>query len=154
MDERTAPEPDARLRATRGPDQSVRLHTRSLTLTGLGRASWASTAEHPSALDYLLAALATDLISGMLEESRRASIVLDDVELRLEAMLEHPLVVAGVVGETGSPRVRAIRGSLYVAAVPDEAELRRLWERVCSRAPVLASLAPGVAIDITLNLVL
>jgi len=147
-------EPDARLRATRGPEQSVRLHARSLTLTGLGRASWASAAEHPSALDHLLAALATDLVSGLGEEARRLGVVLDDIELRLDAFLENPLVVAGVVGEEGSPRVRAIRGSLYVGAGCGEDELRELWQRTCARAPVLASLAPGVSVDITLIFVL
>ena len=148
-----APEPDARIRAHRGPQQGVRLHARNLTLEGLGRASWAPAAEHPSALDYLLAALATDLVSGLDEESRRVGVALEDVELRLEAFLEHPLVVAGVVGEAGSPRVGAIRGSVYVGAASGEAELRALWQRVRERAPVLASLAPGVSIDITLKLV-
>ena len=149
-----SPEPDARLRASRGPEQIVRLHARSLTLTGLGRASWAPAAEHPSALDHLLAALAIDLVSGLGEEAWRVGAVLDDIELRLEAFLENPLVVAGVVGEEGSPRLRAIRGSLYVGAGCGEAELRVLWQRSCARAPVLASLAPGVSVDIILIFVL
>jgi hypothetical protein len=153
MHDPAIPEPDARLRATFGPEQGVRLHARSLTLTGLGRASWAATAEHPSALDYLLAALATDLVSGLGEESRRAGLVLEDVELRLEAFLEHPLVIAGVVGEEGSPRLRKIRGSLYVGTQLGAAELEALWRRACARAPVLASLAPGVSFDLTLKLV-
>jgi len=150
----TSPEPDARLRARNGPERSVRLHARNLTLAGLGRASWDSAASHPSALDYLLAALATDLVSGLGEESRRASLALDDVELRLEAFLEHPLVIAGVMGEEGSARLRSIRGSLYVVSSIGEAELQSLWQRVRERAPVLASLMPGVSIDITLKLVL
>jgi hypothetical protein len=132
----------------------VTLHVRSLTLTGLGRASWATAAEAPSALDYLLAALATDLVTGLAEESRRAGHVLSDVELRLEAFLENPLVVAGVVGERGSPRVSSIRGSLYVGSVLVEAEARALWQQTCERAPVLASLAPGVPIEIELKWVL
>jgi hypothetical protein len=147
-------EPDARLRAHRDPQTSVKLHVRSLTLTGLGRASWAATAEHPSALDYLLAALATDLVSGLTEESRRAGLVLDDLELRLEAFLENPLVVAGVIGEPGSARVRSIRGSLYVRSAAGEAHVRDIWRRASERAPVLASLAPGVPIDIELKFVI
>ena len=153
MHDPASSEPDARLRVTGGPEQSVRLHARSLTLTGLGRASWAAAAEHPSALDYLLAALATDLVTGLGEESRRAGIVLDDVELRLEAFLEHPLVIAGVVGEAGSPRLGKIRGSLYVGVQVGEAALHALWQRACARAPVLASLAPGVAFELVLKLV-
>ena len=137
-------EPDARLRAHRGQEPAVKLHVRSATLRGLGRASWDAAAEHPSALDYLLAAVATDLVSGLFQEARD----LDDVELRLEAVLENPLVVARVVGEEGSPRVALLRGSLYVAGGDD---LRDAWQRALERSPVLASLAPQTKIDIELK---
>ena len=139
-------EPDARLRAHRGREPAVKLHVRSTTLKGLGRASWDAAAEHPSALDYLLAAVATDLVSGLFEEAKALS--LEDVELRLEAFLENPLVVARVVGEEGSPRVAWIRGSLYVTG---EDGVREAWQRVLERSPVLASLAPGTKIDIELK---
>ncbi len=153
MPTRVSSEPDARLRAHRGPQPPVKVHIRSLTLTGNGRASWDVAAEHPSATDYLLAALATDLLSGLADESRRASQALDDLELRLEAFLENPLVVAGVIGEEGSPRVAAIRGSLYVGSGASEAEVRALWQQTRTRSPVLASLAPDVSVDIELKLV-
>jgi len=139
-------EADARLRAHRGHEPAVKLHVRSATLKGLGRASWDAAAEHPSALDYLLAAVATDLVSGLCEESK--SLSLEDVELRLEAFLENPLVVARVVGEEGSPRVALIRGSLYVAG---EGEIKEAWQRALERSPVLASLAPETKIDIELK---
>ena len=149
-----AREPDARLRAHRGTQPGVKLHVRNVTLTGLGRASWDASAEHPSALDYLLAALATDLISGLAQECRHAGLTLDEVELRLEALLENPLVVAAVVGEKGSPRVASIRGSLYVRSGSAEDDIRAAWQRACERAPVLATLAPGAAIDIVLTIVI
>jgi hypothetical protein len=138
-------EPDARLRAHRGGEPAVRLYVTSATLKGLGRASWNAAAEHPSALDYLLAAVATDLVSGLFEEAGRE---LQDVELRLEAFLENPLVVARVVGEEGSPRVARIRGSLYVHASEG---IRDAWQRARQRSPVLASLAPETRIDIELK---
>jgi OsmC-like protein len=145
------PEPDARLRAHCGPHPDVKLHVRSATLRGLGRASWNAAATHPSALDYLLAALATDLVSGIGEEARRAGQVLEDVELRLEAFLESPLVVAGVIGEEGSPRVASIRGALYVRSACSEDDVRSTWERARASSPVLASLAPTLTIDIELK---
>src|SRR5215467_10397106 len=146
-----SPEPDARLRAHRGKEPGVRLHARSVTLTGLGRASWDPAAEHPSALDLLLAALATDLVSGLEEESRRAGQRLDDVELRLEAWLESPLVVAGVIGEQGSPRVAAIRGSLFVSGVRGDTAIHAAWQRARDKSVVLASLAANVSVDIELK---
>jgi len=147
------PEPDARVRAHRGATPALKLHIRNVTLTGLGRASWDAAAEHPSALDFLLAALATDLLSGLDQESRRAGLALDEVELRAEAFLENPLVVAAVIGEEGSPRVASIRGSLYVRSLSAEDEIRAAWQRACQRAPVLTTLAPTLAIDIVLTLV-
>jgi len=144
-------EPDARLRAHRGAQLPVKLHARSVTLNGVGRASWDAAAEHPSALDYLLGALATDLLSGLGEESRRAGYVLDEAELRLEVFLENPLVVAGVIGEEGSPRIDSIRGSLYLSSSAGESELRAVWQRTRDKSPVLASLAPGITIDIELK---
>ena len=153
MATRVPSEPDARLRAHRGPQPPVKVHVRSLTLSGNSRASWDVAAEHPSALDYLLASLATDLLSGLAEESRRAGKTLDDAELRLEVFLENPLVVAGVIGEEGSPRVAAIRGSLYVSSEAPETEIHTLWQQARIRSPVLASLAPGVSIDIQFKLV-
>ena len=134
-------EPDAKLRA-HAAKEGVKLLVRSFTLTGLGRASWDAQSPHASALDFLLAAVATDLVSGMAKAA-------EDLELRLEAFLENPLVVAGVVGEDGSPRVARIRGSLYVRS--DSPDLHEAWRRVRAGSPVLASLAPEVAIDIQLK---
>jgi hypothetical protein len=149
-----SPEPDARLRAHCGRQPGVKLHVRNVTLTGLGRAGWDPAAEHPAALDYLLVALATDLLTGLDQEARRAGETLHEVELRLEAFLENPLVVAGVIGEEGRARVAAIRGSLYVRSASGEAEIRAAWQRARERSPVLASLAPDVTIDIELKPVL
>lgn len=104
-------------------------------------------------MDFLLAALATDLLSGLEEESRRDGDVPADVELRLEAFLENPLVVAGVIGEEGSPRLTAIRGSLFLSGVRDEAGIRASWQHARERSPVLASLASDLTIDIALKLV-
>jgi len=146
-------ESDARLRAHRGARPGVTLHVRNVTLIGLGRASWDAAAPHPSALDYLLAALATDLVSGLDQESRRDGLALDEVELRLEAFLDNPLVVAAVIGEEGSAKVASIRGSLYVRSASAEEEVRAAWQRARERAPVLATLAPDLAIDIALTLV-
>ena len=145
--------PDVALRAEAGQGERVRMHARNFSFAGQGRTSWSDKAEHPSALDYLLAALAVDLLSGLARFSQRGGVEVHDAELRMEGWLENPLVVAGVVGEAGSPRVRKVRGSLYIGAEAPEAELRALWQRVIDSSPVYASLAPGVELRINLKLV-
>jgi hypothetical protein len=105
-----------------------------------------------SALDHLLAALATDLLAGLAAESRRAGPLVHQAELRLQARLAHPLAVAGVVGESGSAALAAVGGSLYLESDAGEADVRVLWQRVLERAPVHATLAAAMPIYITLTL--
>ena len=144
-------DPDAVLSSELGPDERVRMRARNLALAAEGRAGWAPSAEHPAALEYLLAALAADLLAGLAREVRAAGPALHAAELRLKAWLENPLVVAGVRGEEGSARLREIEGSLYVDTDASAPEIETLWRRVRERAPVLASLAPGVAITLRLQ---
>jgi len=145
-------EPDVRLRATWGPQETVRILTRNLTLEAAGRTSWSPAVERPSALDHLLVALATDLLAGLAVESRRAGPPVSQAELRLQARLSHPLFVAGVVGESGSAGLAAIGGSLYLASDAGEADVSGLWQRVLERAPVHATLAAAIPIHINITL--
>lgn len=144
-------EPDAALRARLGPEACVRAHARRWTLESRGRASWDARAAEPSALDQLLAAIATDVLAGLAHESRRGGPEVRDAELRLQAWLENPLVVAGVVGEAGSARVHAIRGRLFVSTAAPADDVADLWRRVRERAPVLASLDPALSFELELE---
>lgn len=153
MDAAEASVPDSALRALAGPDAGVRVHARAYALDARGRASWDANAERPAALDLLLAAVAADLLAGVAIESRRAGSPARRAELRLQAWLAHPLVVAGVVGEAGDASLREIGGTLYLSidAAPSDAEA--IWQRARATAPVLASLAPGIAVRVGLQLV-
>ncbi|MGH7742118.1 MAG: hypothetical protein ACRENS_08855 [Candidatus Eiseniibacteriota bacterium] len=129
------------------------MHAREFSFNGEGRTSWAKKAEHPSALDYLLSALATDLLSGLVRESHRGGPAVREAELRLEAWLENPMIVAGIVNEAGSPRIKKIRGTLYLGTEGAESEVRAMWQRVFDSSPVHASLAPGVDVRINFKLI-
>ena len=145
--------PACAIRAHAAPGGQVRLHARNHSLVAEGQTSYAPRAEHPSALDYLLAALASDLVLGLGREAVRAGVTLDDIELNVTAHLDNPLVALGVVGETGSARVAVVRGSLYVSADLTEAALCDLWTRVLAKATVHATLAACITFDIALKLV-
>jgi len=152
-DPRTA-DPDCVVRAHAAEDGRVLLHSRTHSFAAEGQTSYAPSPGHPSALDYLLAALAADLVAGLAREAARAGFLLEAVELSLAGRLENPLAPLGVVGESGSARLAEVSGSLYVSADAPEEALRERWEAALSRAPVYATLAASTNVDITLKLVL
>jgi hypothetical protein len=141
------------LRALPGPQGRVRLVTRNLSFEADRQIGLDPSGTHPAAFDLLVGALAADLLSGFGREAARAGTPLHEAELRLEAYLDNPLVALGVVGETGSPALVGIRGTLFAAADADHLALRALWIRACAQAPVFATLRACAPIDITFRLV-
>jgi hypothetical protein len=133
---------------------TVRVDSRSHGYLAEGQTSLSPDAANPSSLDYLLGALASDLILGLEREARRAGASLDAIETSLSARLENPLVALGVIGEPGSPKIASIRGSVYVSGDVAEPALRECWERALRTAPVYATLSECVAVDVAMQIIL
>ena len=119
------------VRGMAAADGRVRLVTRNLSLEAEGQTSLASDAKLPSALD---------LLAGLQREAARDGVSLNDAELNVSAALDNPLVALGVIGETGSPALAELRGTLYVSGQADAGVLARIWQRALERAPVYATL--------------
>jgi hypothetical protein len=151
MSELEAADPACVVRASAGADGGVRLHSGHHSFSAEGRTGLAAKAAHPSPLDYLLAALAADLVAGLMREARRTGSAFDAIELSLTGRLANPLVALGVVGEEGSARLARIRGSLYLSSEGPEARLLEMWDEVRRKAPVYATLAASSVVDITLK---
>ncbi len=128
------------VRGMAAADGRVRLVTRNLSLEAEGQTSLASDAKLPSALDLLVSAFVTDLLAGLQREAARDGVSLNDAELNVSAALDNPLVALGVIGETGSPALAELRGTLYVSGQADAGVLARIWQRALERAPVYATL--------------
>ena len=143
--------PDAELRASTRPDGMVRMRTRDLTFDAQGSSGAVASASHASALELLLAALAADLVAGFARAARRAGVSLHDAELRLSARLENPLMALGVVGETGSPALASVTGTLYVSCDATAAVLPPLWASTLARSPLHATLTRAASLDIALE---
>jgi hypothetical protein len=133
-------ESDCTVRAMRRPDGRVTVMARRHALDVDGQTSLDDSARSPSSLDTLIAALAADVLAGFEREATRAGVPVDDAELSLSAWLDNPLAALGVAGETGSPAVASIAGTLYVSAEARDEELRALWGRALERAPVYSTL--------------
>jgi hypothetical protein len=153
MSERLYAQASCELRALGAGEARVRLVTRNLSFQAERQVGLDPAAAYPAALDLLVGALAADLLIGFGREASRAGTPLHDAELRLEAQLENPLVALAVVGETGSPALSRVRGTLFVSTDADEPSLRALWEQACAHAPVFATLRTSATIDIAIRLI-
>src|SRR5262245_28213007 len=120
-------EADCTVRAMRQTDGRVTIVARNLALHAEGQLSLDAKAETPSALDYLVSALAADVLGGLGREASRAGVVLDDAEISLAARLDNPLVALGVEGESGTPVLAEVTGTLYVSAEAGAEQLHSLW---------------------------
>lgn len=144
-------EPACAVRGLLEASGRVRIVTRNLRFDAEGQTSLPPEADRPSALDLLVAALATDLLAGLQRAAARAGVALHDAELSLSARLDNPLVALGVVGEDGSPALAGLRGALYVHADVPERTLETLWGQVLAHAPVYATLCRAAHVRIDLK---
>jgi len=147
-----APEPACVVRGMLAADGRVRLVTRNLAFAAEGQTSLPAQASHPSALDLLVAALASDVLAGFRREAARAGVAIGDAELRVAATLDNPLVALGVVGERGSPALAGVRGTLYVSGDGDPDAFDPLLAQALARAPVFATLSRAADVRIALEL--
>ena len=129
-------------------------YTRNQAFAVNGQASFKETDPHPSAVEYLLGALGSDLITGFAAHVARRGIVVDALEASISGRLNNPLVFLGVVGETGHPGFEAISGTLYVSTDADETTLQEVWQETLARSPLVNTLQRCVALSLEFQITL
>jgi hypothetical protein len=108
---------------------------------------------YPSAVEYLLSALAGDLLQGFQAEAARRSLALHAAEISLGGRLNNVLVHLGVVGEEGHPGLESISGTLYVSADAGPPAVEAAWQAALARSPLFHTLARCASVHIELRAV-
>ncbi len=101
----------------------------------------------PSAVEYVLAALAGCLAVGLRWRASKRSIEVFDLEVSLKARIDNLLVFLGVEDD-GHPGVSQVEGSLFIDADADDDVLEELWRETFARSPVRHTLGREVPIRI------
>ena len=135
-------------------ENTATAYARNQTFVVHGQASFKETDPHPSAVEYLLGALGSDLITGFAALSARRGIVVDALEASISGRLNNPLVFLGVVGETGHPGFEAISGTLYVSTDADELVIHEVWQEILTRSPLVNTLQRCVTLSLELQITL
>ena len=128
-------------------------YTRNHAFTVSGQASFREADAHPDAVEYLLGALGGDLISGFASQATRRGVEVDAIEASISGRLNNPLVLLGVVGESGHPGFETISCTLYVSADADEKILKEIWQTTLARSPLVNTLDRCVGLTLNLHAV-
>jgi hypothetical protein len=105
-----------------------------------------------SSVEYALGAVGAEIVSGLQAFARRRRVRLDEVEAVVTGELENPLTYLEVVGEAGRPRIRRVHVKVYAASSGGEEKIRRLWEQMLPRLPLVSTLEGAVPVEIALTL--
>jgi hypothetical protein len=114
-------------------------------------ASFETSDKHPSAVEYLIAALAGDLTTGFATECAKSGLSADDIELTVGGKLNNILAHLGL--EEGDPSFASIEIKLFVSTFDDETKVRAAWDRTVCRSPLAATLKKALDLRIRFSIV-
>lgn len=140
------------VRVRGGKNLTAKVHSRNHTFLAGQPADFSPKVEAPSAIDLLLASLASCLTVGFRAQASKKSVVIDNDELTLKGGLENVLFHLGIE-ETGSPKINKIVGTYYISSPDEEELLNEIWESTLKRSPIYQTLKQTVDIDIKLSIV-
>jgi uncharacterized OsmC-like protein/TusA-related sulfurtransferase len=101
----------------------------------------------PSAVEYVLNALAACLAMGLQLRASRAGVKIDELEVALSASIENINVFLGLETD-GHAGFKEITGTAYVQSDSDDATIQKLWAETLRTSPVANSLTRPVPLAI------
>lgn len=131
---------------------SAKVHSRNHTFIVGQPADFSPKVEAPSAMDYLLGALASDLAVGFKVQASRRNFEIDQLEVSIKAGLENVLYHLEIEND-GSPRIQEIKGTFYVSSPQSEHDLEKLWKSTLERSPIYQTLTQSININIQFSIV-
>jgi uncharacterized OsmC-like protein len=114
-------------------------------------ASFEEKDAHPCAVEYLLAALAGGLSTGLATECAKDGLEIDDIEISVKGKLDNVLAHLGI--EEGDPSFRAIELKCFVSTLDDPPKVRAAWQRTLDRSPMAQTLKKAVPLEAKLAIV-
>ena len=134
-----------RLRARATGHLQSTIYSRNFSFAVGQAASFEEKDAQPSAIEYLLGALAGSLTTAFASECRRAGLEVDDIEISLSGELHNVLAHLGL--EEGDPALKRVELKCFASTFADETEVRAVWQQTLARSPLFATLAKAAAIE-------
>lgn len=106
----------------------------------------------PSAVEFLLGAIAGELIAGLRWRASRAGIPCQALELSLSTGASDPGALLGLAG-AGRAGLSEIAGRLYVQCDAGEEVLAPLWRETLERSLIVNSLGPDILLELDFKVI-
>ena len=140
-----------RARARSVGHQHSKIYARNFSFDIGQPASFEEKDSYPSAIEYLLGAVAGSLTTGFASDCSRAGLEVDDIEISISARLHNILAHLGV--EDGDPSFETIEMKCFVSTFEDEDTVKKIWVGTVNRSPLVATLKKGMNLEISLAIV-
>lgn len=150
-DLRTAEEFRWQVRAAAGVSGSTRVFARNHSFDVGQPASFDSADPAPSAIEFLLGALAADLLAGLRWRASRVGIEFTQAEFSLSARAADPRVFLGL-SDPEAGGLADIEGRLYLQTFGEASKLDSLWRETLARSLIARTLAGGTRLSLELKL--
>ena len=106
---------------------------------------------HPSAVEYLLAALSGALSTAFATECAKDGLEVDDIEISIKGQLDNVLAHLGI--EEGDPSFKSIQLKCFASTLDDTDKVRAAWQRTLDRSPLARTLKKAVELETKLAIV-
>ena len=140
-----------RARVRSAGHQHAKVYARNFSFDIGQTASFEEKDSYPSAVEYLLAAVAGSLVTGFAGDCTRAGLDVDDIEISISGRLCNILAHLGV--EDGDPSFETIAVKCFASTLEDEDTVKAVWEETVRRSPLVATLQKGTDITIRIAIV-
>lgn len=114
-------------------------------------ASFEEKDRFPSAVEYLLGAVAGSLTTAFASDCARAGLEVDDIEISISGRLHN--ILAHLAVEEGDPSFKSIEVKCFASTFEDEEKVRQIWADTVNRSPLVATLQKSINLDIRLAIV-
>lgn len=114
-------------------------------------ASFEEKDEHPSAVEYLLTALAGSLSTGFATECAKDGLEIDDIEISIRGTLNNVLAHLGI--DEGDPSFKTIELKCFASTMDDEDKVKAAWDRTLERSPLAQTLKKAIELKTKLAVI-
>ncbi len=110
--------------------------------------------ERITALEYVLGALGADIVNGLRSHADKQRVQIDGIEATVSGELNNALTYLDVVGEEGHPGLEKSSIKVFVSSDEPEEEVRRVWEEMLEKSPLVRTFRPVVDLDLSIKVVI